>query len=200
VGRAVTAFPHPRSARRLSPTAAPVLIVKWDDYPPAAAAFVELRRRLGRSKTPELAILSGHGSIAPTHPALDAGALVLTSEPGATRFRRRLPATSSILTLGKETTIDPRPVVQALQDRGHRLILSEAGPHGFGTLATAGLVDELFLTLSPLLAGSADDARRFALVEGVDLLPQHVEGRLLGLRRQGAHLFLRYELKRSPAL
>lgn len=167
-------------------------------YPPAAAAFAELRRRLGRSKTPELAILSGRGSIDYTHPALNAGALVLTSEPGAARLRRRLPVTSSILTLGKETTIDPRRVVGALHERGHGLILSEAGPHGFGALASAGLVDELFLTLSPLLAGSAEHTDRLALAEGVDLVPLRVEGRLLGLRRQGGHLFLRYELKRSP--
>ncbi|MGH3064909.1 MAG: dihydrofolate reductase family protein, partial [Gaiellaceae bacterium] len=46
-------------------------------YPPAAAAFADLRRRLGRTETPELAILSGRGSIEPTHPALAAGALVL---------------------------------------------------------------------------------------------------------------------------
>lgn len=165
-------------------------------YPPAAADFAELRRRLGRSKAPELAILSGRGSIAPTHPALNAGALVLTSEPGAARLRPRLPARSTTVTLGEETTIDPRRVVEALHERGHRLILSEAGPQGFGALAVAGLVDELFLTLSPLLAGSAEQTSRFALVEGVDLLPLRVEGRLLGLRRQGAHLFLRSELKR----
>jgi riboflavin biosynthesis pyrimidine reductase len=169
-------------------------------YPPAAEAFAELRRRLGRARTPRLAILSGRGSIAPTHPALDAGALVLTSEPGAARLRRRLPAASTIVALGEETTIDPRRAVDALRDRGHRLILSEAGPHGFGALAAAGLVDELFLTLSPLLAGSAAPESRLGLAEGVDLLPLHVHSRLLGLRRQGAHLFLRYELKRSTTV
>jgi len=167
-------------------------------YPPAAAAFAELRRRLGRSKRPELAILSGRGSIAPTRPALEAGALVLTSEPGASRLRGRLPATSSTVTLGKESAIDPRRVIEALHERGHRLILSEMGPHGFGALVVAGLVDELFLTLSPLLAGSAEHTSRFALVEGADLLPLRAEGRLLSLRRQGEHLFLRYELSRSP--
>jgi len=166
-------------------------------YPPAARAFAELRRRLGRSETPEVAILSGRGSIVPTHPALEAGALVLTSAPGAARLRPRLPAASTIVALDQETTLDPRRVVEALHDRGHRLILSEAGPHGFGALAAAGLVDELFLTLSPLLVGSADGTNRFGLVEGVDLLPLRVEGRLLSLRRQGAHIFLRYELKRS---
>lgn len=166
-------------------------------YPPAAAAFAELRRRLGRPTAPGLAILSGRGSIEPSHPALKAGALVLTSELGAARLRQQVPAKSTILTLGRETTIDPRRVVEALHERGHRLILSEAGPHVFGALTAAGLIDELFLTLSPLLAGSAEQTSRYALVEGVDLVPLGVGGRLLGLRRHDEHLFLRYELKRS---
>lgn len=165
-------------------------------HPPSGPAFAELRRRLGRSKAPELAILSGRGSIAVSHPALRAGALVLTSEPGAARLRRKLPATSTLVTLGEETAVDPRRVVEALHERGHRLILSEAGPHAFGALAAAGLVDELFLTLSPLLAGSAERTSRYALVEGVDLVPLRVRGRLLGLRRHDEHLFLRYELER----
>ena len=56
----------------------------------------------------------------------------------------------------------------------------------------AGLVDELFLTLSPVLAGRGG-GERLSLVEGVELLPdRRVDGRLLGIRRGGSHLFLRY--------
>jgi hypothetical protein len=73
-------------------------------FPPGAGAFVEFRRRLGRSETPELAILSGRGSIVPTHPALQAGALVLTSEPGAAQLRRQLPDTSSIVKVGSSAS------------------------------------------------------------------------------------------------
>jgi riboflavin biosynthesis pyrimidine reductase len=40
-----------------------------------------------------------------------------------------------------------------LAGRGHRRILAEGGPHLLAQLTTAGLVDELCLTLSPLLAG-----------------------------------------------
>jgi len=40
-----------------------------------------------------------------------------------------------------------------LRERGHALILSEGGPTLFGSLLTADSVDELFLTVSPLLAG-----------------------------------------------
>ena len=92
-------------------------------------------------------------------------------------------------------TLDARSVVEALRSRGHRLILSEGGPRVVGALLEAGLVDELFLTVSPLLVGRTGDDERFALVEGVDLLPTGpVEARLLGVRRDRDHLFLRYEL------
>jgi riboflavin biosynthesis pyrimidine reductase len=33
-------------------------------------------------------------------------------------------------------------------------VLCEGGPHLFGALAAAGVVDEVYLTLSPLLAGA----------------------------------------------
>jgi riboflavin biosynthesis pyrimidine reductase len=168
-------------------------------YPPGAEAFAELRDALGKSAKPEVAILTGHGSIAPTHPVLESGALVLTSDPGAERLQNALPAASTILALGAETTIDPRRAVDALHQRGHRLILSEAGPHVYGSLAGAHLVDELFLTISPLLAGDRGHLSRYGLAEAVELMPPAKHERLLGVRRHGDHLFLRYELTGSGA-
>jgi riboflavin biosynthesis pyrimidine reductase len=166
-------------------------------YPPAAREFAELRTGLGKSPRPEVAILTGRGSIDPRHPALEAGALVLTSEHGAARLEGRLPAASTIVSLGPRQELDPHSVIGALRSRGHRLILSEAGPTGFGSLVQAGLVDELFLTVAPVLAG--DVADRYGLVGGVTFLPaQLVNAQLLSVRRQNAHLFLRYALE-SPA-
>jgi riboflavin biosynthesis pyrimidine reductase len=165
-------------------------------YPPAADSFAELRRRLGKAEAPEVAILTGHGSIDPAHPLLETGALVLASVAGAERLDRQLPAASSVVPLSEETTIDAKLIRDALSDRGHRLILSEAGPHTFGALLEGGVVDELFLTLSPLLLGDGGD-RRFQLVEGADLLPAGVRGRPLSIRRHGEHLFLRYEFDAS---
>ena len=90
-----------------------------------------------------------------------------------------------------------RPVA-ARRPRDHRRraarrrILCEGGPTLFGALLADKLVDEVFLTLSPLLAG-----RGLSLVEGVDLLPDtRVAGTLAGVRRHGSHLFLRYLLAR----
>ena len=169
-------------------------------YPPGARAFAELRRALGKSEKPEIAILTGHGSIGPTHPVLESGAVVLTSTSGAERLRDKVPRASTIVSLGDETAIDPHRTIDALHEQGHRLILSEAGPHTFGSLAGAGLVDELFLTVSPLLAGDRGHRSRFGLAESVELMPPAVRERLLGVRRHGDHLFLRYELEgRSSA-
>ena len=90
--------------------------------------------------------------------------------------------------------MDVAAVVELLRGRGHRRILSEAGPHVFGSLVEAGIVDELFLTVSPLLAGRLDSAP-FGLVEGVALLPGHEQpARLRSARAHGSHLFLQYAL------
>jgi riboflavin biosynthesis pyrimidine reductase len=87
--------------------------------------------------------------------------------------------------------------VEALRRRGYELILSEGGPTAFGALVAAGLVDELFLTTSPLLAGRSPSSPRRALVENAEFLPATtVDCKLLTLRRAGSHLFSRYRLSR----
>ena len=64
----------------------------------------------------------------------------------------------------------------------------------FGSLLGSGLVHELFVTISPLLAGR-DVRPRLPLVEGIELLPcATVPLRLLSARRQENHLFLRHGL------
>jgi riboflavin biosynthesis pyrimidine reductase len=159
-------------------------------YPAEAASFAELRARLGRDPGPELAAVTASGRLDPAHPALEEGALVLTTDAGEAALRGRLPSASSVISLGP--TLHVRDAVATLRARGHGVILSEGGPTMAGSLTGANLLDELFLTLSPLLAGREGD-ERLSLVEGVELLPERrVEGRLLGVRRGGSHLFLRY--------
>jgi len=106
---------------------------------------------------------------------------------------------SALEATGRET----RGVIEAdterqarslLRERGHSLILSEAGPTVFASLVASGLVDELFVTVSPLLAGR-DGRPRLGLVEGAELLPgAGAPAELLSVRRADAHLFLRYRL------
>ena len=166
-------------------------------YPAAAPLYRELRRSRDRPPRPTVAVLTGSGSVDPRHPALEEGALVLTSEREAARLRGCLPRAATILAVGAEAHVDPVAAVEALRRRGHQLILSEGGPTTFGALVATGLVDELFLTTSPLLAGHSSRSPRLALVEHAEFLPaKTVKGELLTLRRAGSHLFARYRLLR----
>jgi riboflavin biosynthesis pyrimidine reductase len=165
-------------------------------YPQTARALAELRRRLERPPVPELAILTRSGSLELHHPALEPGALVVTTDSGKAALDGKLPAASTVESLGSD--LDPRAAVALLRERGHSLVLTEGGPTVFGSLVAAGLVDELFLTVSPLLAGRPDPDDRLQLIEDAPLLPDAgVSGRLLSARSSGSHLFLRYELARQ---
>ena len=164
-------------------------------HPASAALLAELRLLRGQPERPELAILTGSGTIDVRHPALTARTSILTSTAGAAHLRDRLPDAVEVTPLTSEPEIDPRVALRALKERGHRLILFEAGPHTFGVFSAAGLVDELFLTVSPLLTGGSAQTR-LSLVEGVE--PDRdglLRGELLSIRRHGSHLFLRYGLR-----
>ena len=164
-----------------------------DAFPPAAAGIAELRRRLGLPPEPGFAVLTGSGAIDPHHRALEAGALVLTTAVGAATLEGRLRNGVELAVLPGDDLVDLAAAVAFLHERGLTAILSEAGPTIFGAMLTAGLVDELYVTVSPLLAGRSGNDVRLGLVEGIDHLPNtRVAGRRLGVRRHGAHLFLRY--------
>ena len=162
-------------------------------YPPAAAAFAELRQRLGRPPEPEVAVISGSGRIDPNHPAFAAGRNRAHHRAGAARLQDGCPTAQS----SRSARPSIRSASRCAAERGHRLILSEGGPHAIAPFLEAGLVDELFLTISPLLAGRR--RRRPARARrGVDLIPAGRMRAADGVRRDGGHLFLRYQLD-NPA-
>jgi riboflavin biosynthesis pyrimidine reductase len=170
-------------------------------YPPAAELYARLRRRRERPPQPTLAVLSGTGSIDAEHPGLDERTLILTSGPGAARLGRRLPRSATIVPIGCTPVLEPAAAVQALRAGGHEMILCEGGPTLFGSLLAARLVDELFLTTSPLLAGRAPQSPRPGLIENAEFLPtRSIAGRLLSMRHSQSHLFARYALTQSSVL
>jgi riboflavin biosynthesis pyrimidine reductase len=153
-------------------------------YPDAKDAFAELGR-------PAVAVVSTGASLDVTHPVLQEG-VVLTTVRGEALLASQLP---DVVAVNDGDWVDVAAALRVLRERGYRRVLSEAGPHVFGSLLADGCVDELFLTVSPVLAGRLVDARRFSLVEGVELLPQaRVGGRIVSVRRAENHLFLRYLL------
>ena len=67
-----------------------------------------------------------------------------------------------------------------------------------GTLVDAGLIDELFLTVAPQLAGRSPATPRLALVEGVGFAVGDTPWeRLISVMRSDSHLFLSYRLDGS---
>jgi riboflavin biosynthesis pyrimidine reductase len=84
----------------------------------------------------------------------------------------------------------PAAALADLRRRGVRALACEGGPHLFGSLLADGLVDELFLTIVPVLTGE-DAAPR--IVEGGDL-PEHARAERLWMLRAGEELYLRYAL------
>ena len=86
-----------------------------------------------------------------------------------------------------ERDVDLAAALGALAERGYARVLAEGGPTLNGQLAAAGLLDELCLTLSPLLAGG--DAKK--ILAGPALAPGR-GWRLRSLCEQDGFLFLRY--------
>ena len=142
-----------------------------------------------------MVVVTTGASLDPAHPVLESGALVLTTDGAASRLRALVPAATEVVSVNEGDTVDLARGLEVLRARGCPVVLTEAGPSLFGSLVASRLVDELFLTVSPVLAGRAESAR-LGLVEGVELLPQtRVAGRLRSVRAHGSHLFLRYGLR-----
>ena len=178
-------------------------------YPPAAAAYANLRRQLGyTTDLPLNVILSASGQLDLSQPTFSYPNLrvaILTTVAGATRLRTQtLPANTEIHAIptlpNAPNQIDPAAALSLLaRDYGVRLALHEGGPRSLTPFLAAGLVDELFLTLAPQLAGRAEHLARPALVEGHAFAPTEAPwSTLLSLKRAGSHLFLRYRLTADP--
>jgi riboflavin biosynthesis pyrimidine reductase len=84
----------------------------------------------------------------------------------------------------------PAAMLADLRARGIRALLSEGGPTLNRALLADGLVDELFLTLTPVLTGEPGAVR---IVEGAGL-PAPVAAAPAWVLQAGGELFLRYVL------
>jgi riboflavin biosynthesis pyrimidine reductase len=90
-------------------------------------------------------------------------------------------------------TIAPLAIMRLLEKLGVGRLLHEGGPTLFGQFMAAQAIDELFLTLSPQIAGRTSDAIRPALVEGTAFAPASAPWfQLLSVKQSADHLYLRY--------
>jgi riboflavin biosynthesis pyrimidine reductase len=166
-------------------------------YPQATDDYTRLRAALGLASEPGLAVLTSSGHLDRETPALE-GALVFTTPEGARQLEHRGPFPATVLEVGGGGNLDLGSVIHALRSRGMRMILSEGGPTVIGQLLELQLLDELFLTISPVLMGRTDSEVRPGLAEGVDLLIKGgPEAEVLTVHRHRSHLFVRYSLASS---
>jgi riboflavin biosynthesis pyrimidine reductase len=87
--------------------------------------------------------------------------------------------------------LELRPLLERLRSEfGVRSILCEGGPSLNESLIAEGLVDELFLSLAPKLAGGPP----LTLLTG-DPLPEPLDLELVWLLEHDGHLFARYRLQ-----
>ncbi len=163
-------------------------------HPDSAPAFASLRSKLGLRPQPLTAVVSGSGDLDMDHPGLVDRAVdvvVITTDSGAESLVGSAPSHVDVRSVGDR--VEPTDVLETLSFHGAELVLCEGGPHLFGQLLDADLVDELFLTLAPQLAGRSESIPRLSLVEDVAFEAGTARwARLVDLRHAGDHLFSRY--------
>lgn len=113
--------------------------------------------REGRTPSPPIAVVT-HRLGLDLDGALVAGApehartILITTEAAPAARRAAAARTADVLVLG-DASVDIPAALDALAKRGHRRILAEGGPHLLSEIACADRLDELCLTVSPLLTG-----------------------------------------------
>jgi riboflavin biosynthesis pyrimidine reductase len=173
-------------------------------HPASAADFARVRQQLGLATEPTTVVVTSNGDIDLTQSGLadpSVPVIVVTTDRGQAMLRRQAPFAPhvDIVTAGPDR-VEPSALLDILRDHGCHLVLTEGGPHLFGQLVGAHLVDELFLTLAPQIAGRSDETMRLGLVEGTAFTVAGAPwSQLVDLRRSGSHLFARYRFQETAA-
>jgi riboflavin biosynthesis pyrimidine reductase len=156
---------------------------------PVRRAYEDLRLAAGQLPAPPIAVVSGGLDLDPDGPLFrDAAAqtIVVTCRAAPPDRRRLLSERAEVIDAGDDR-VDLGRAVDALAERGHRRVLCEGGPTVLAQLTRTGRLDELCLTVSPLLTGGS--AAR--ILDGTTIEPaMHV--RLLHLLEDDGALFARY--------
>jgi riboflavin-specific deaminase-like protein len=152
-----------------------------------------MRRERGLREEPLACIVSTSLALPPDLPLLaqpEAHVVVLTPSDAT------LPDSAARIDYVRKRSgerLDLAGALAELRDRfAVELLLCEGGPHLNSELLRAGLVDELFLSLSPKLAGGdAAEGEALRILAGEEF-DEPIQLGLLGVLEHDSHLFLRY--------
>jgi riboflavin biosynthesis pyrimidine reductase len=171
--------------------------------PSLAEGYRALRAALGKPDPPLNVIVTARGEIDGGLPVFTSGevpVLIVTTADGARRLHEaHLPKGVRIEVGGENSALTAYGVMETI-GRVVRpgTILVEAGPRLMGDFLAEACLDELFLTLAPQVAGRDAPLERPGLVSGKVFAPEHpLWSELVGVKRGGSHLFLRYAFARS---
>lgn len=156
----------------------------------------QTRRDQGKPPSPRLAVVSRSLDLdwegrAFTDTALEQPPFLVTCEAADPERLARARDAAEVIVAGDER-VDPGLALQELAARGASVVLTEGGPTLLGELVAGGHLDELLLTLSPLMGGDplpVAVAPPGAPLTGFTL--RHVQ-------QEGNTLFLRYDRGEVP--
>ncbi len=116
------------------------------------------RLAAGRCEQPGLAVVSSSLNLALDLPLFadqrpnDRKPLILTGQDAEPEAMQALADVAEVVRLASPQP-QPAEILAVLMSRGANVVLSEGGPSFNAQLADAGLIDELCLSLAPLIAG-----------------------------------------------
>ncbi len=164
------------------------------------AALQEERRLSGRWPTPMRAVVSGRGSVRPTARLFEgheSPALVFVGTDVGQEAVDGLSGVASVCRCGEGVRVDPRGLLEVLrQEYGVRRVLLEGGPEVSGAFLDADLIDEMYVTVCPVLIGGRDVPSAIA-GDGLPLSAIR-RLRLLDVRTE-SEVYLHYAVDRSVA-
>jgi riboflavin biosynthesis pyrimidine reductase len=169
--------------------------------PALSAEFADWRSEMWLAPQPTTVIVTASGNLDPSHTALnikEVPVIIATTPAGAARLAGMpLAPHVQVAPVGSDGRVPAGAILEVIRATGARLALCEGGPHLFGELLRARLIDELFLTMAPQVLGREAALHRLGFAEGTSFGEGH--GRWAGLssiRRAGDDLFLRYRFER----
>jgi riboflavin biosynthesis pyrimidine reductase len=155
----------------------------------------KIRREHGLAEEPLACIVSGRLSVGKDVPLLadpDARVAILTASQASLPHECR--AEIAYVRAVRDGVLDLPGAMSQLRERHDiRTLLCEGGPHLNAQLLVAGLVDELFLSLSPKLAGGDEVSETLRILSGPEIDPPTALD-LVSALEHDSHLFLRYRV------
>ncbi|HEY5287251.1 MAG TPA: dihydrofolate reductase family protein [Solirubrobacteraceae bacterium] len=155
----------------------------------------QIRRERGLAEEPLACIVSGRLALGSEIPLLsEPGTHVAILTPSEASLAQDCRAEISYVRSARGGQLDlPRAMTELYERLGVRTLLCEGGPHLNAQLLAHGLVDELFLTLSPKLAGGDAVSETLRIVSGPQFDPP-LTLELAAALEHDSFLFLRYRV------